>query len=176
MSNFGIPSHICTDNATQFKGIFEDMLNLARINHYKIQPYSHQENSIVEVSHCPQQTLRPHIHDGWNLLPRWPASSNPTELIYFMIAARSQNLMVNHFHLDLLDIPQVGSLILTDTDSRLRASIPPKTFLNRLITALRNPPITMATMTAEEREYVLDDALDDDMGLGVGQQGPAAAQ
>jgi hypothetical protein len=48
MSNFGIPSHICTDNATQFKAIFEDMLTLARINHYKIQPYSHQENSIVE--------------------------------------------------------------------------------------------------------------------------------
>ena len=48
MSNFGIPSHICTDNATQFKSVFEDMLSLARINHYKIQPYSHQENSIVE--------------------------------------------------------------------------------------------------------------------------------
>jgi hypothetical protein len=136
-----------------------------------------QKDSIVEVSHCPQQTPRPHIHDGWNLLPRWPASSNPTELIYFMIAARSKNLMVNHFHLDILDIPQVGSLILTDTDSRLRATIPPKTFLNRLITALRSPPTTMVTMTAEERQYILDfQANDNDMGLGGGQQGPAAAQ
>jgi hypothetical protein len=94
-----------------------------------------------------------------------------------MIAARSQNLMVNQVHLDILDIPLVGSLIFTDTDSRLRTSIPPKTFLNRLITALRNPPTTMVTMTAEERQYVLDFQADDnDMGLGGGQQGPAAAQ
>ena len=35
----------------------------------------------------------------------------------------------------------------------------------------------MATMTAEERQYVLDFQADDnDMGLGGGQQGPAAAQ
>ncbi len=97
--------------------------------------------------------------------------------MHLVLTDRSQNRMGNQFHLDKWDIPQVGSLILTDADSVRRASIPPKTFLNRLITALRNPPTTMATMTAEERQYVLDLKADDnDMGLGGGQQGLPADQ
>jgi hypothetical protein len=48
MHRFGIPLQICTDNSTQFKSVFEEMLSILSIYDYKIQPYSHQENSLVE--------------------------------------------------------------------------------------------------------------------------------
>jgi len=118
------------------------------------------------------------VNDNYNLLlPGWPARSNLKEFMHLVLTDRSQNRMGNQFHLDKWDIPQVGSLIFTDADSVRRASIPPKTFLNRLIMDLWNPPITMATMTSEERDYVLDfNTQDDEMGLGDGQQGPPAVQ
>jgi hypothetical protein len=100
-----------------------------------------------------------------------------TMTISMAMATRSQNRMDNQFHLDILDISQVGSLIFTDADSARRTSIPPKTFLNRLIMVLRNPQITMTTMTSKERDYVLDfNSQDDEMGLGDGQQGPPVVQ
>ena len=48
MTTYSIPNNICTDNSSQFQSIFEEMLSLLKINNYKIHPYSHQENSIVE--------------------------------------------------------------------------------------------------------------------------------
>jgi hypothetical protein len=47
---FITPNFICTDNASQFDDIFQETLNLLNIQNYKIQPYSHEENSIVERS------------------------------------------------------------------------------------------------------------------------------
>jgi len=41
MSDFGIPSHLCCDNGSQFRGIFEELLNLLNVNHYTIHAYSH---------------------------------------------------------------------------------------------------------------------------------------
>ena len=48
MTQFGIPNELCTDNSTQFQAVFKEMLEILSIKDYKIQPYSHQENSIVE--------------------------------------------------------------------------------------------------------------------------------
>lgn len=48
MCTFSTPNFICTDNASQFDEIFKETLNLLNIQNYKIQPYSHEENSIVE--------------------------------------------------------------------------------------------------------------------------------
>jgi hypothetical protein len=48
MTQFGIPNEICSDNSTQFEMVFKEMLEILSIKDYKIQPYSHQENSIVE--------------------------------------------------------------------------------------------------------------------------------
>jgi hypothetical protein len=48
MSNFGIPSHLCCDGGTQFKGIFDELLQKLQVNKYAIQAYSHQEASMVE--------------------------------------------------------------------------------------------------------------------------------
>ena len=50
MTQFGIPNEICTDNSTQFEAAFKEMLEIKSIKDCKIQPYSHQENSIVERS------------------------------------------------------------------------------------------------------------------------------
>jgi hypothetical protein len=74
MSNFGIPSHVCTDNGTQFKGILEDVLTLAHVNQYRIQPYSHQENSIVErankeiLSALRALVLEHRLKNDWDIL------------------------------------------------------------------------------------------------------------
>jgi hypothetical protein len=48
MCVYGIPIHITSDNSTEFKKEFEEMVNILRTENYKIQPYSHEENSIVE--------------------------------------------------------------------------------------------------------------------------------
>ena len=50
MCTFSTPNFICTDNASQFEEIFQETLRLLNIQNYKIQPYSHEENSIVERS------------------------------------------------------------------------------------------------------------------------------
>jgi hypothetical protein len=74
MSDFGIPSHLCCDNGSQFQGIFQDLLNLVIVNGYTIHPYSHQENSIVERANKEILTvlrclvLEKRLRDDWDIL------------------------------------------------------------------------------------------------------------
>ena len=56
MYTYGVPVEICTDNASQFQGVFQEMLDLLTIYGYKVQAYSHQENGIVERAN--QEVLR----------------------------------------------------------------------------------------------------------------------
>ena len=51
MGTFGIPSHIRTDNSTQFAGKYAEIMRLLSIQHLTIHAYSHEENGIVEVAH-----------------------------------------------------------------------------------------------------------------------------
>lgn len=76
MNTYGIPNNICTDNSSQFQSIFEETLKLLQINNYKIHPYSHQENSIVERAnkeiqrHLRNLVFQEKIIDQWyTLLP-----------------------------------------------------------------------------------------------------------
>jgi IS30 family transposase len=48
MCIYGIPNRIQSDNSSQFMKEFEEMVTLLRTEDYKIQPYSHEENSLVE--------------------------------------------------------------------------------------------------------------------------------
>jgi hypothetical protein len=74
MSNFGIPSHLCCDNGSQFQGVFQEMVNLLHVNGYKTHPYSHQENSIVERANKEILTvlrclvLETQLHENWDTL------------------------------------------------------------------------------------------------------------
>jgi hypothetical protein len=74
MGNFGIPSHLCCDNGSQFQGIFQQMLDLCHVNGYKTHPYSHQENSIVERANKEILTvlrcliLETKLNNDWDLL------------------------------------------------------------------------------------------------------------
>jgi len=74
MSNFGIPSHLCCDNGSQFQGLFQELIDLLAINGYKTHPYSHQENSIVERANKEILTslralvLERRLKDDWDIL------------------------------------------------------------------------------------------------------------
>jgi hypothetical protein len=74
MGNFGIPSHLCCDNGSQFQGMFQDLLDLLHVNGYKTHPYSHQENSIVERANKEILTvlrclvLEKKLRDDWDIL------------------------------------------------------------------------------------------------------------
>ena len=74
MSNFGIPSHLCCDNGSQFQGLFQELIDLLTINGYKTHPYSHQENSIVERANKEILTtlralvLERRLKDDWDIL------------------------------------------------------------------------------------------------------------
>ena len=48
MCVYGIPNRIQSDNSTQFRREFEEMVEILRVEKYKIQPYSHEENGMVE--------------------------------------------------------------------------------------------------------------------------------
>ena len=48
MCVYGIPHKIQSDNSTQFYKEFEEMVEILRAENYKIQPYSHEENGMVE--------------------------------------------------------------------------------------------------------------------------------
>ena len=49
LGNFGIPSQIISDNGTQFANeTVAQLLDILGVEHVRIHPYSHQENSIVE--------------------------------------------------------------------------------------------------------------------------------
>ena len=74
MGNFGIPSHLCCDNGSQFQGIFQNLIDLIHVNGYKTHPYSHQENSIVERANKEILTvlrclvLEKRLKDDWDIL------------------------------------------------------------------------------------------------------------
>ena len=74
MGNFGIPSHLCCDNGSQFQGIFSDLMDLIAINGYTTHAYSHQENSIVErankeiLSMLRCLILERKLHKSWDIL------------------------------------------------------------------------------------------------------------
>ena len=48
MCVYGIPMKIQSDNSSQFLKEFEEMVEILRAENYKIQPYSHEENGMVE--------------------------------------------------------------------------------------------------------------------------------
>jgi hypothetical protein len=48
MCVYGIPDKITSDNSTEFEAEFREMIDILRTENYKIHPYSHQENGIVE--------------------------------------------------------------------------------------------------------------------------------
>jgi hypothetical protein len=50
MSVFGIPSHIRSDNASQFANKYAEILELLRVQQHFIHAYSHEENGLVEVA------------------------------------------------------------------------------------------------------------------------------
>jgi hypothetical protein len=74
MSNFGIPSHLCCDNGSQFQGHFQGLLDLLKVDGYRIHPYSHQENSMVERANKEILTslralvLERRLKDDWDIL------------------------------------------------------------------------------------------------------------
>ena len=81
MNMFGIPNEICTDNATQFESVFSEMLDLLQVHAYKIHPYSHQENSIVERANREVlRHLRNFIFDK-KVIGAWPDYLPQGELI-----------------------------------------------------------------------------------------------
>ena len=45
---YGIPDKLTTDNSTEYEKEFREMIDLLKIENYRIQAYSHQENGIVE--------------------------------------------------------------------------------------------------------------------------------
>ena len=74
MSDFGIPSHLCCDNGSQFQGIYKQLLDLLSVNHYTIHAYSHEENGIVERANKEVLTvlrclvLEKRLRDDWDIL------------------------------------------------------------------------------------------------------------
>ena len=72
MHQFGIPDEICTDNSSQFQSVFQETLKILSVHDYKIHPYSHQENSIVERANKEVlRHLRNFIFDS-KVLNEWP--------------------------------------------------------------------------------------------------------
>jgi hypothetical protein len=73
-SNFGVPSHVCCDNGSQFFGIFQEFLDKLRVNNIRTHPYSHQENSIVERANkeilvtLRALVLERRLSDDWDIL------------------------------------------------------------------------------------------------------------
>ena len=73
-AEFGIPSHLCCDNASQFQVLFSSTLELLSIHRYTIQPYSHQENGIVARANKEALTvllclvLEKRLRKDWDML------------------------------------------------------------------------------------------------------------
>ena len=106
-----------------------------------------------ETVACHRPTHRPQIQVTWNLQPRWKASSDTEELICALLTAKSEGLLGDHYHLGVLIVPQVGTLILTSTDYALTTKIPPKTLLKRPMDVLTVPLTSMEELTKDEEEY-----------------------
>ena len=81
MHQFGIPNEICTDNSSQFQSVFKEMLEYLSILDFKIQPYSHQENSLVERANKEVlRHLRNFIFDS-KVIAEWPSYLSQVEQI-----------------------------------------------------------------------------------------------
>ena len=72
MRTYGTPNEICTDNASQFQSVFEELLQILRINNYKIQAYSHQENSIVERANQEVERHLRNVMFDKKVIDEWP--------------------------------------------------------------------------------------------------------
>ena len=95
---------------------------------------------------------RPLIGAHWNLETRWTISSDTEELIFTLAAAKSKGLLEDRYHIDTLEVPRIGTLILTTADRALVAKIPPATFIRRLTAAFQGPRVSMEELTGEETE------------------------
>ena len=99
MNRYGRPLNILTDNASQFKAVFEATLNNVGIENQKIHPYSHQENSIVEranreiLRHLRNFMYDHRIINEWDMFvgdvqriknasPRQSTGASPAELVF----------------------------------------------------------------------------------------------
>jgi cleavage and polyadenylation specificity factor subunit 1 len=64
MCVYGAPNQIRSDNSTEFMQVFKEMVDILRTENYKIQPYSHEENSIVERANKEiRRHMRPFMHE-----------------------------------------------------------------------------------------------------------------
>ena len=69
---FGIPAEVRTDNGTQFKDVFHQLLVKLRVSHPTVIPHSHQENAIVERANKEvMRHLRPMILDTPTIREHW---------------------------------------------------------------------------------------------------------
>ena len=57
---FGVPIAITSDNASQFQSVFQELMEIEKIEGLKIQAYSHEENSIVERTN---KEVNRHVRD-----------------------------------------------------------------------------------------------------------------
>lgn len=69
ISNFGCPSHLVTDNATQFANqLINDFAEVANIDKTLINAYSHEENGMVErpsyIIPCQQTDRTYRLHNN----------------------------------------------------------------------------------------------------------------
>jgi len=117
---------------------------------------------------CHRPTLRPQIQVTWNLQPRWKASADTEELIGALFVAKTKGLLNTQYHLGILNVPQVGTLILTATDHALTTKIPPHTLLKRLVDAFRGPLTSMEELTKGDAEYEFVNPLEGAGGLPPG--------
>jgi hypothetical protein len=117
---------------------------------------------------CHRPTLRPQIQVTWNLQPRWKASADTEELIGALFVAKTKGLLNTQYHLGILNVPQVGTLILTATDHALTTKIPPHTLLKRLVDAFRGPLTSMEELTKGDAEYEFVNPLEGAGGLPRG--------
>jgi hypothetical protein len=48
MCIYGVPDKVTADNSTQYEEVFSEMMDILKVENYRIHAYSHQENGIVE--------------------------------------------------------------------------------------------------------------------------------
>jgi hypothetical protein len=48
MCIYGVPDKVTADNSTQYEEVFSEMMEILKVENYRIHAYSHQENGIVE--------------------------------------------------------------------------------------------------------------------------------
>jgi hypothetical protein len=74
MCTYGCPLRITVDNGSQFRGIFEETLDLLRVEQFNIFPYSHEENGKVEranqevIRHLRMLVNDRRIRDDWEMV------------------------------------------------------------------------------------------------------------